>query len=44
MSDPPGGVHDLSTDATGRILYVADSGRVSGVRSATNGLVIIGCE
>lgn len=42
MFDPPaGGVHDLSTDASGRILYIADSGRVTGVRSAQNGLVIM---
>jgi len=41
MFDPPGGVHDLSTDATGGVLYVADSGRVSGVRSAQNGLVVM---
>ena len=41
LFDPPGGVHDLSTDATGRRLYIADSGRVSGVRSAQNGLVVM---
>ena len=42
MFDPPtGGVHDLSTDASGRILYIADSGRVIGVRSEQNGLVVM---
>jgi hypothetical protein len=41
MFDPPGGIHDLSTNADGTLLYVADSGRVSGVRSAQNGLVIM---
>ena len=41
FESPAGGVHDLSTDATGRLLYIADSGRVAGVRSAQNGLVIM---
>ena len=41
LFDPPGGVHDLSTDVTGKLLYIADSGRISGVRSAQNGLVVM---
>lgn len=39
--NPPGGVHDLSTNEDGTKLYVADSGRVFGVHSSQNGLVTL---
>jgi hypothetical protein len=38
---PPGGLHDLSTSPDGNRLYLADSGRTQGVRTAQNGLVIL---
>ena len=38
---PPGGIHDLWFSDDGTRAYLADSGRIQGVRSAQNGLVIL---
>ena len=38
---PPGGIHDMWFSPNGKRAYLADSGRVQGVRSAQNGLVIL---